>query len=126
MSRGMGRVQRAVLAYLETEPDAEPFIGVELHRVACAVFAVTTPTDAQLASVRRAVRGLVDAGLAAAFRRSHADKCGSDDRFYEQYRSRGDGSSRRYKVGVSETHVTRPPTAAEEKAHRQALARWRG
>jgi|SRR5882724_4387825 len=125
MSRGMGRVQRAVLAYLETEPEAEPFFGVELHRVACAVFAVATPTDAQLASVRRAVRGLVNAGLAAAFRRSHADKLGTDDRFYEQYRGRGDGSSRRYKVALSETHVTRAPAPAEEKAHRQMLARLR-
>lgn len=63
MSRGMGRVQRAVLAHLLNEPagrsrvDGAPNL-TPVSQLARVVYKVATPSDAQRAAVRRAVRGL--------------------------------------------------------------------
>src|SRR5258707_13135587 len=123
MSRGLGRVQQATLAYLRTDPEGRygedgPPGDVELHQVACAVFGTTEPTDAQKAATRRAVRSLAAAGLVRIIgRRSHADKCGPDDRFYEQVRWRG-ARGTRYRGAGSEVNVPWASTESEKKADR--------
>ncbi|WBP91949.1 hypothetical protein [Kitasatospora cathayae] len=68
MSRGLGRVQQAVLAHLATEPlGRSPLTGLPVwepvREIAAAVFHVPQASGAQLASVRRAVRTLAAADL---------------------------------------------------------------
>jgi hypothetical protein len=66
MSKGYGQIQRKVLAELAARPDA-----IELFDLAATVYAVKPNkdgmhlvNDAQLVSVRRALRGLEKAGKA--------------------------------------------------------------
>jgi hypothetical protein len=63
MSRGLGRVQRAILATLApSSRSARP--AYDVHLLARLVYPNGPgPTEAQLSAVRRAVRGLVRAGL---------------------------------------------------------------
>ncbi|MGF1427501.1 hypothetical protein [Kitasatospora sp. LaBMicrA B282] len=67
MSRGLGRIQRAVLAHLATEPlGRSALTGLpawsSVREIAAAVFGVERASEAQVASVRRAVRTLAAAG----------------------------------------------------------------
>ncbi|MGV9884480.1 hypothetical protein [Streptomyces sp. NPDC003006] len=70
----MGKVQRAVLAYLRSEPagrsrfDGAPNL-TSVSQLARVVYEVTEPSDAQRAAVRRAVRGLQDQELIEVHRR---------------------------------------------------------
>ncbi|CCK32891.1 hypothetical protein BN159_p10 (plasmid) [Streptomyces davaonensis JCM 4913] len=67
MSRGLGRVQRAVLAYVLSEPgglsdiDGTP-LAASVTGLARVVYGVEEPSDAQRAAVRRAVRRLEAGG----------------------------------------------------------------
>ncbi|MDW8478383.1 hypothetical protein R3L02_42305 [Streptomyces scabiei] len=67
MSRGLGRVQRAVLAYVRSEPgglsavDGTP-LAASVTGLARVVYGAEQPTDAQRAAVRRAVRRLEAGG----------------------------------------------------------------
>ncbi|MEU0111495.1 hypothetical protein ABZ313_39960 [Streptomyces sp. NPDC006251] len=67
MSRGLGRVQRAVLAYVHSEPagrsdvDGTP-LAASVTGLARVVYGVEQPSDAQRAAVRRAARRLEAAG----------------------------------------------------------------
>jgi hypothetical protein len=66
MSRGFGQVQRQILVVLEAVPDR-----LSIAEIAAAVFG-QPPTPAQIDSVRRAIRGLHDAGLVFPGRRKPA------------------------------------------------------
>jgi hypothetical protein len=101
----MGRVQRAALNYLRADTRAIPDDGVPIHDVTCAVYQTSEPTDAERAAVRRAVAGLVSAGLAGTWRRSYRDRMGDDNRHYQQQRTRRDGTSTACRVAVAEAHV---------------------
>ncbi|TBO58155.1 hypothetical protein EYS09_18945 [Streptomyces kasugaensis] len=74
MSRGLGRVQRAVLAYVRSEPgglstaDGTP-LAASVTGLARFVYGVEQPTDAQRAAVRRAVRRLEAGGHVEVHRR---------------------------------------------------------
>ncbi|MEU8717918.1 hypothetical protein [Streptomyces sp. NPDC048663] len=74
MSRGLGRVQRAVLAYVRSEPggrstiDGTP-LAASITGLARVVYGVEQPTDAQRAAVRRAVRRLEAGGHVEVHRR---------------------------------------------------------
>ncbi|MER6687440.1 hypothetical protein [Streptomyces olivaceoviridis] len=73
MSRGLGRVQRAVLAYVLSEPggrsgiDGTP-LATSVTHLARVVYGAGTPSDAQRAAVRRAVRPLEAGGLVEVHR----------------------------------------------------------
>ncbi|MFI6056413.1 hypothetical protein ACIBCO_40975 [Streptomyces violascens] len=68
MSRGPGRIQRAVLAHLQSEPygrsalDGTPLFAsvTELARTVYAVDEPDEPSDAQRSAIRRALRRLED------------------------------------------------------------------
>jgi hypothetical protein len=66
MSRGYGRVQRAIIDWLATEPGGRNKRGVPVRstivQAAAHVYGTSEPTEAQLVAVRRAVRGLAAAG----------------------------------------------------------------
>jgi hypothetical protein len=63
MSRGLGRIQRAILDVLPPDGTAGPFgAGITTTVLAKQVYG-PTPTSAQLRSLRRAVRSLEAAGL---------------------------------------------------------------
>ncbi|MEU2872987.1 hypothetical protein ABZ769_27950 [Streptomyces olivoreticuli] len=70
----MGKVQRAVLAHLRSEPagrsriDGAPNL-TSVSQLARVVYVVTEPSDAQRAAVRRAVRGLEVQELVEVHRR---------------------------------------------------------
>ncbi|MGW7674414.1 3'-5' exonuclease [Streptomyces sp. NPDC054775] len=74
VSRGLGRVQRAVLAYVRSEPgglsgiDGTP-LAASVTGLARVVYGVEQPTDAQRAAVRRAVRRLEAGGHVEVHRR---------------------------------------------------------
>ena len=124
MSRGRGRVQRAILDYLATDPSGTFRSGVPestpLYRVTCAVFGVSRPTDSQRASVRRAARQLHRAGLIRV-----------DERVWDYSRGRRYQRRSRYAVPgreledvvVSEMHISRLPTPKEVAAQQAALHR---
>jgi DNA-binding transcriptional ArsR family regulator len=86
VSRGPGRIQRALLAHLLGE-DAPvgPFAGEPgfepVSALARRVFGVVEPTDSQRASVRRALRSLAERGLVELER-------GPNGRTYGQRRRR--------------------------------------
>jgi hypothetical protein len=62
MSRGLGQVQRKILDFLRPwSRTARPTYTV--HKLASLVSLNNHPTEAQLSAVRRAIRGLVAAGL---------------------------------------------------------------
>ena len=68
VSRGMGRIQRAVLAHLRAEPGGLSALTglpgwVPVHQLAAAVYGVEAASDGQRASVRRPLRLLEAAGL---------------------------------------------------------------
>ena len=64
MSRGYGKTQQAVLAYLANDPagrdeDGFPYAST-IREIAVGVYGtVDAPSDAQLVAVRRAIRALV-------------------------------------------------------------------
>lgn len=78
MSRGHGRVERAVI---EQVAEAPVFKGVSMSQLAAAVYAVDEPTRSQLVSIRRAVRRLVDEGIVETYRDPSA---ASMDRTYQR------------------------------------------
>jgi hypothetical protein len=126
MSRGHGRVQRAILDYLATDPSGRYKSGAPrdtpLYGVTCAVFGVSQPTDSQRASVRRAVRQLHRTGLIHMEER--VPVWGKDDPSWRSYwrRSRYPAPGRELEeVPVSEMHVSRLPTPEEAAAHRDFL-----
>ena len=129
MSRGHGRVQRAIVDYLATDPGGrfqwgEPR-GISLYRVTCAVFGVSQPTDSQRASVRRAVRQLHGAGLIYLEERITVWAKGDRNRRSYWRRSRWSTPARGLEeVSISEMNVRRLPTP-EEDAARKAYIRER-
>ncbi|MFG3296604.1 hypothetical protein ACGF3G_48480 [Streptomyces sp. NPDC048179] len=73
MSRGLGRVPRAVLAYVRSKPDGHSDIDdtplpASVTGLARVVYGVEQPTDAQRAAVRRTVRRLQAGGHIEAHR----------------------------------------------------------
>jgi hypothetical protein len=116
----MGRVQRALLDWLATDPEgtfggavSSGPVDVSITEAACAIFGASEPTDAQRASVRRAARKLADAGLIQSNGRR-----GWDARPDAHYIRRG------REVQLSETFIQRLPTKAELAADRKAMKRW--
>jgi hypothetical protein len=114
VSRGPGRVQRALLDYLSTDPkgtfmDTGP-VDVSVTEAARAIFGAAEPSDAQRASVRRAARGLAAAGLIQSNGRR-----GWDAQPDRKYARRG------RQVQVSETFIQRLPTKEEQAAGRRWL-----
>ncbi|MER5209377.1 hypothetical protein ABT063_01955 [Streptomyces sp. NPDC002838] len=65
MSRGHGRVERAVIEQVTAAP---AFKGVAMSKLAAAVYAVEEPTRSQLVSTRRAVRKLAEEGVVETYR----------------------------------------------------------
>lgn len=66
MSRGLGRVQRQILAFLANPAGAAPAapaLGWSAREIATAMAAGTPPTRSSVASVGRALWGLQEAGL---------------------------------------------------------------
>lgn len=68
MSRGHGRVERAILDHVATTP---PLKGAPMSQLASAVYGVDEPTRSQMVSTRRAVRKLESEGLVETWR----DRC---------------------------------------------------
>lgn len=119
MSRGPGRVQRALLDWLRTDPegtfgDSGP-VDVSITEAARAVFGVSEPTDAQRAPIRRAAHRLAAAGLI-----QHNGRRGWDAQPDRHYTRRG------RQVQLSETFIQRIPTKDEQAAERKAMKRWGG
>src|SRR5262245_51860527 len=56
MSKGLGKVQRSILASLKDKAWRSDYI-------ACVVYQTETPTPAQIVSTRRAINKLAEAGL---------------------------------------------------------------
>jgi hypothetical protein len=119
MSRGHGRIQRAILGYLATDPsgryESGPPKHTSLYRVTSAIFGVSQPTDSQRASVRRAATQLYRAGL--------IEMRQEWDRTYWRRRRYPKPGSEQEKVYISEMHVSRPPTPEEAATQRAALRR---
>lgn len=114
MSRGPGRIQRAVLDYLHSNPEWNlrgivPAKFTMLH-LACHVHGVAEVTDSQLASVRRAVRTLAKTGAVRTYR-------ANDGRRHYRAR-RGDWITN---VVIPETFVQRAMTDDEKSRHKQWL-----
>lgn len=135
MSRGPGRIQRAVLDYLNTSPGRQNLQtgpdDVPLIAVTRAVFGTDQPTESQRATVRRAVRTLYAAGKLQLTERVAEGKWDRSSEFARFYWRRGrfpyqglDGTWRQpmQKVPVAEMYVSRLPTE-EEKARCQAAMR---
>jgi hypothetical protein len=116
MSRGLGRVQRAILDYLATDPsgrwDTSGFpIPTTVYRVTCAVFGVSQPTDSQRASVRRAARQLHRAGLIRLQERTVWGEL--NRRTYLRRKAYSEPGRELEKVPVSQMSVSRLPTPEE-------------
>jgi hypothetical protein len=134
MSRGPGRVQRAILNYLATDPAGYIAGGapdsVTVSAVAAVIFGTYRPTDAQRSSVRRAVRQLAAAGLVKADRESTF--CTDYERTYRQYRHGKSPSSYcqmgapYHDVTISETWVCRAWTAEESKRYAREVKQQYG
>ena len=65
MSRGHGRVERAIVAHVAAAP---AFKGVVMSKLAASVYGVDEPTRSQMVSTRRAVRKLVEEGIVETYR----------------------------------------------------------
>ena len=65
MSRGLGRVQRTIVGTLTRGLSKRYRPRYTIRSLAQRVYERAEPTEAQLSAVRRAVRGLVTAGLVA-------------------------------------------------------------
>lgn len=128
MSRGPGKVQRAILGYLETDPDGASPVGpmdVSLFRVTCAVFGTDEPTESQRASVRRAAWQLYRAGLIVMTERTAEGTWTPDDpnaRFYRRQR-RSAARLQLDKVAVSEKYISRLATPGEAERARTSIER---
>jgi hypothetical protein len=125
LSRGHGRIQRAILDYLATDPGGRYKSGapmvMPLYRVTCAIFGVSRPTDSQRASARRAARQLHRAGLISLTERLPA--WGKDDPDWRSYWRRSRWSTpggELEEVRVCEMYVGRLPTAEEAAAQAAA------
>lgn len=108
MSRGHGRVQRAVLDYLESLGRLESGWSVEagVHQIAGAVFATDEPTSAHVAAVRRACKRLADEGLVKTFMNHFAEGRTYEARYGEPFTGvDGNRYQRTREVRISETYA---------------------
>jgi hypothetical protein len=133
VSRGLGRVEQAVIKYLNTNPGKNLATGpgdVPLTAVTRAVFKTDAPTDAQRSSTRRAVRSLAAKGLVLISGRGAEGRWDPKSewaRFYWRKVERRSPSGKLLigvfdeKVATSETFVSRPLTPQEEARHAAAM-----
>jgi hypothetical protein len=122
LSRGPGRVQRAIMEYLASwdPPYRDRAFPPEiwLSDLAAAIFDTGRPTRSQLTSVSRAVGGLAAAEKISAVRKPRYDR-----RYAQSRRARkwfpGPAGAWRWYVATSETAVSRLPTPAEQMMQAQ-------
>jgi|1185.fasta_scaffold814945_1 hypothetical protein len=84
MSKGLGKTQRVILAYLDGDPSGHDKNGVPwatpIDLIAVAIYGVANPTEAQMMAVRRAVRGLLLASHISASSAYESDRPGLEVR----------------------------------------------
>jgi hypothetical protein len=138
VSRGLGRIQRAVLDHLVSLGENEDGIPrkAPVYQIAVAVFQTDQPTDAQVSSVRRAVRTLANSRKVVTDRDLRYPFEDPHSRTYERrskpFKHRGQWWRYQQTVPISETWVWLPPNLTPEqeeaaaKRFEELVNRWRG